>query len=168
VKDSDIFVGEMNMVSNEQRVEGKTVVSAEPLRGGISHPWTEAATRPQRPEIDFLRKELGLTEPQVKILNWLALVAGERFVFHNGKYRESSFLNVVVPPPLEEYLPLVMVSLGFERVSASPWSNEWRGTFRDECPVASLRPDKGEIDIRRLPYKAPQGRGRERDLEPQS
>lgn len=150
------------MVSNGQQVGGqKSVVSAEPVRGGISHPWSEAPTRPQRPEIDFLRKELRLTEPQVKILNWLALVAEERFIFHNGKYRESSFLNVVVPPPLHEYLPLVMVSLGFERVSGSAWSNEWRGTFRDDHPVAVLRPDKGEIDIRRLPYQAPQGRGRE-------
>jgi hypothetical protein len=127
----------------------------------IAHPWSDSPTRPQTPEIDFLRKELGLEESQVKILNWLASVAGERFQFQNGKYRESSFLHVLVPSELQEHLPAVMVSLGFQRSSGSPWSNEWSATFRDERPVATVHEERGEIDIRRLPYKAPQGRGRE-------
>lgn len=136
-----------------------------PMRAGpptpLAHPWSGAAARPERPEIDFLRKELKLGEPQVKVLNWLAAVAGEGFQFQNGKYRESSCLHVVVPPEFAEELPTVMVSLGFERATSSPWCIEWNGTFRDEHPIATMRMDKGEIDIRRLPYQAPQGRGRE-------
>jgi hypothetical protein len=140
----------------------KTPLSATTPSASLAHPWSEAPGHPQRPEIDFLKKELKLAEPQVKILNWLASVAGERFQFQNGKYRESSCLHVVVPSAFEEHLPAVMVSLGFERTNASLWANEWHGTFRDEHPVASLHPERGEIDIRRLPYQAPQGRGRER------
>jgi hypothetical protein len=151
------------MGTNFQDIDRKGMpLSPGTHSGSLSHPWSSAPGRPERPEIDFLRKELKLSEPQVKVLNWLASVAGERFQFQNGKYRESSWLHVVVPPAFEEHLPLVMVSLGFERSNTAPWANEWHGTFRDEHPVASLRPERGEIDIRRLPYQAPQGRGRER------
>lgn len=141
---------------------GRTLPSSRAPSESLAHPWSNSPARAQRPEIDFLRKELKLAEPQVKILNWLASIAGDRFRFQNGKYRESSCLHVVVPSGFEEHLPAVMVSLGFERSSNSPWANEWLGTFHDERPVASLHPDRGEIDIRRLPYQAPQGRGRER------
>ena len=140
----------------------KTPLSSRAPSASLAHPWSDAPGRPQRPEIDFLRKELKLAEPQVKILNWLASVAGERFQFQNGKYRESSCLHIVGPTAFEEHLPSVMVSLGFERSTTSPWATEWHGTFHDERPVASLHLDRGEIDIRRLPYQAPQGRGRDR------
>ena len=127
----------------------------------VEHPWSSAPHKPLLPEIDFLRKELKLSEPQVKILNWLASVAGQAFVFQNGAHRERAFLNVVLPTQFAEQIPLVMVSLNFERTGQSLWANEWRATLADERLVATVNLEKGEIDIRNLPYKAPQGRSKD-------
>lgn len=127
----------------------------------VEHPWSSQPSKPLLPEIDFLRKELKLSEPQVKVLNWLSSVAGPAFVFQNGAHRERAFLNVALPPQFAEHIPLVMVSLHFERTGRSVWSNEWRATLADEHLVATVHLEKGEIDIRNLPYKAPQGRGKE-------
>lgn len=126
----------------------------------VEHPWSSAPPRPLLSEIDFLRKELNLSEPQVKILNWLASVAGPAFVFQNGAHRERAFLNVLLPPQFAEQIPLVMVSLNFQRTGQSVWANEWRAILADEHLVATVNLEKGEIDIRNLPYKAPQGRGK--------
>ena len=79
----------------------------------------------------------------------LASLEAGKSVFKKGKYREFSCLHVVVLPEFADELPAVMASLGFERASASPRSIEWRGTFRDEHPVATVRVEKGEVDIRR-------------------
>jgi hypothetical protein len=54
-----------------------------------------------------------------------------------------------------------MVSLNFERTGQSLWANEWRATLADEHVVATVHLDKGEIDIRNLPFKAPQGRSKD-------
>jgi hypothetical protein len=127
----------------------------------VEHPWSSQPSKALLPEIDFLRKELKLSEPQVKALNWLACVAGPAFVFQNGAHRERAFLNIVLPTQFAEQIPLVMVSLNFERTGRSAWSNEWRAILADEHLVATVNIEKGEIDIRNLPYRAPQGRGKD-------
>jgi hypothetical protein len=140
---------------------GKVGTSTALAVSKIEHPWSSEPNKPLLPEIDFLRKELKLTEPQVKILNWLASVAGPAFVFQNGAHRERAFLNVVLPTQFAEHIPFVMVSLNFERTGRSSWANEWRATLADEHLVATVHLDRGEIDIRNLPYRAPQGRSKE-------
>lgn len=140
---------------------GSVVTTVAAAVSKVEHPWSSQPSKARLPEIDFLRKELKLSEPQVKVLNWLASVAGPAFVFQNGAHRERAFLNIVLPTHFAEQIPLVMVSLNFQRTGQSAWSNEWRAILADEHLVATANLEKGEIDIRNLPYKAPQGRGKD-------
>jgi hypothetical protein len=121
----------------------------------IAHPWASASQKAESPELVFLQKQLGLEPVQVKVLNWLKQICGEGFNYQNGKYRETASLTVVLPEPFRDQCEALLVSLGFQKQSTSPWSNEWVAHFDDEHPVATLDKHKGEIDIRKLPYKAP-------------
>lgn len=135
----------------------------------ISHPWTSISEKPEGAEIAFLQKALKLQPVQVKVLNWLKAVCGERFQYLNGKNRESATLTVTLPPEYHDQAETVLVSLGFEKQGTSPWSNQWRASLNDEYPEATLTKDKGEIDIRRLPYKAPkEAPGRKASIEEES